>query len=278
MRIRRERARLSAADVSRGLGWPQSKTSRIEAGLYPVSDIEVSYYLGWCRVPADEVATLLELKDIDRRDPGFWTPLSTSMRSLVYHESTATRSTSYESSVVPGLLQTEPYVEALFRGGGFPERKFASGVKARLDRQQILDRPMPGEFIFYIHEQALRLTVGSLSTMHEQLLHLVLAAAREHIAIRVVPMSAGAASGAFEGSFRLFEFSKRDRPLLYLSSWVGGLFIDDASYISGYRGLVPKLADIALSLGQSRELLASLASEYDRAEGDLHADLEEKQL
>jgi hypothetical protein len=283
MRIRRQRAGMSATELSRTLGWSLSKTSRAELGMYRISEVEVVQYLAACGVFQEEANNLLELKAEEERDLGYWMRphetgrLSDSLRSLVYHESTAIRSTNYEPEVIPGLLQTEDYAAALIRARGVSAEIFSSRLRARMDRQAILHRPNPGEFAFFIHEHALRLPVADPAIMHEQLLHLVFSSARPHIDIRVLPMSVGAPASC-QGNFRLFEYSKEHRPLAYFESWVGEMFLDDDAFIASYRELVPKLANLALSEGQSREFLATLASDYDRARGDLDACMEEEQL
>jgi uncharacterized protein DUF5753/helix-turn-helix protein len=283
MRLRRQRIGLNAVDLSRIVGWSESKISRAELGMYRVSEVEVVHYLAACGVPHDELNELLELKRDEERNLGHWMRphdtgnLSNSMRTLIYHETTASRSTSYEPEVVPGLLQTEDYAAALLRGEGAPDEVFSTHLRARMDRKAALYRPDPSEFVFFIHEQALRLPVAESAIMHEQLLSLVFATSQQHIDIRVVPTNAGA-QAVCRGSFRLFEYTKEHRPVVYLEGWVGAIFLDDDAFIASYRQLVPKLASAALNEGQSREFLAALASDHDRAKGTLDAQLEEEQL
>lgn len=99
-----------------------------------------------------------------------------------------------------------------------------------------------------------------------------------HLAIRVLPADAGA-QAMFGGSFRLFEYADH-RPLIYLEGPTSGVFLEDREYVDGYRALLPTIVDIALNEGQSREWLATLASEYDRGGADAHVHdaVEEEQL
>jgi hypothetical protein len=276
---------MTSVDLGRALGWSPSKTSRVESGLYPVSDTEVSQYLAWLHVPHEEIDYVLDVKEIDERDLGFWmrspdtAPMPKSLRSLVYHEATALASTSYETEVVPGLLQTEAYVTELLIGTGrVPDRHLPAYVRARKDRQTILGRSSPGEFTFYIHENALRLPIGSDITMQDQLLHLVFSSVRSNVSIRVVPASAGARA-VCQGSFLLLEYGKKHRPMVFLDAYTGGLFVDDPKYVREYQSLRPRLDAISLSEGESSEFLATLASDYDeRVKGVPDADVEEEQL
>jgi hypothetical protein len=131
-----------------------------------------------------------------------------------------------------------------------------------MERQQIFRWSDPAQFVFFVHEQALRLQVGSPAIMHEQLLHLVLMTALHHVTLRVIPATTGERS-AFGGPFQLLEFSKHPA-LVYLDHFNGGLFLEDRRYVENYEGLVPELTAVALDEEESRSFAAALADEYDR--------------
>jgi hypothetical protein len=69
----------------------------------------------------------------------------------------------------------------------------------------------------------------------------------------------------FGGSFRFMDFVE-DPPVVYAQVHTASLFLEDAVEIARYRELLDDLGLPALNEGQSREWLATLASEYDRAE------------
>lgn len=242
--------------------------------MYPVTEGEVSLYLGRCHVPPDEMQYVRELQKIEERDPGLWSRPRT-MRSLAYHESTALRVTNYEPEFVPGLLQTDAYMTELFRANNLSDDEVRACVEVRKDRQAILYQSNPADFLFFVYEQAFRLPIGDPDTMRDQLLHLVFIAARSNIDIRVVPTSAGVHS-ICRGSFLLLEYGKGHRPLVFLDSWTGGMFIDDRMYVTEYRRLLPKLDSIALSGAESQLWLADLASDHGRAKGEPDAELEDQ--
>ena len=77
------------------------------------------------------------------------------------HESHARRLRSFELVVVPGLLQTEAYAQAILstRVGATTE-ELDEAVAARLGRQEILDREHPPELWVLLDEAALRRPVG----------------------------------------------------------------------------------------------------------------------
>jgi hypothetical protein len=124
--------------------------------------------------------------------------------------------------------------------------------------------------MFFVHEHALRLMVGSQAVMHDQLLALLLSDGLPHVAVRVV-----SAPAVFGGAFRMFEYINHE-PLVYLDGPFSGLFLEDREYIANYRLLIPAIADAALDERESRQVLATLASDYDREGAD--AGVEEEQL
>jgi transcriptional regulator with XRE-family HTH domain len=283
LRLRRERCGLRAVELARKLNWAASTLSRVESGLYPISETQATRYLTLCGVEEEELFALLDIRATEQRNPGYWMrphgmgKLANSLRSLIFHESRASRTTSYEPEVVPGLLQNPQYAAALIRAAGRTGEVFSSLYRARIDRQELLKGSNPLGCLFYIHEQALRLQVGSAQIMHEQLLHLVFSNTRHNVSIRVVPQSAGAES-VCDGNFHLFEYTKDHRPVIYLETWAGALFVEDAAFIQCYRELLPRLDSIALSEEQSTLFLASVASEFDRVKGEPDAQLEEEQF
>jgi uncharacterized protein DUF5753 len=236
------------------------------------------------RLPAPRRRTCYACAEPAQHDHGYWLSphgewLEDSLTSLIYHESTADRMISYEPQVVPGLLQTPAYARVwIERSAPRMARSVDEALEIRMDRKAIVHRPRPAEFVFFVHEQALRTRVGSAAIMHEQLLHIVLAAALEHVTLRIVPAGADA---VFGGPFRLFEYRKYS-PLLYLDGFLTGMFVEDGDVVGDYyRYLVPDLRAMALSAGQSREFAANLADEYDRGRTRRHApiyELEEEHL
>jgi transcriptional regulator with XRE-family HTH domain len=259
LRAIREAWGMTLTDVADRLGWSPSKVSRVERGITGVSPVEMVRYAAHCGGNLEDIDYLLDWckKSVT---PGYW--LSDRLASLIFHESTAVWSASYDPLVVPGLLQTQDYATALIGN-----ERLAPGVaefraKARMDRQDLL-RSRP--FEFYIHEQALRVPVGGNRVMNDQMLKLVLITDQQRITIRVVPTALGA-RGVLGAPFVFFRF-KGSGPLVYLDGMPAGLFVEDRIYVAGYRDLLVEMSDVALGIAESREVLASLASEFDQPEG-----------
>jgi transcriptional regulator with XRE-family HTH domain len=253
-KLRRTRARTgySAAEFAKIVGWSTSKVSRIETELRGITEMDVVRYAAYCRATPDEMEDLIT-RCREAEIPGFW--LSRRLSTLIFHEHTAVSSLSYDPVVVPELLQTENYLNALVRCHKLAARDADYQVKVHLDRQDVLRRR---HFGFFIHEQALRFPVGDDRLMHEQLRKLVVLAEHPWLSIRVVPLAAGP-RGAFGSEFGMFRFEDA-RPLLHLGHRNVGLFLEETSVVEEYQEQLASIADVALDRGRSRELLAALAN------------------
>lgn len=264
----RKAARISGEVVAHRTGWTRTKVARIEHGLLDSSVTDVVHYIVVCGVRLPDAEDVLELARLAERKQGYWLsgkPGAETLRSLVYHEAAADSSIHYEPLVVPGLLQTPKYSrQQIACEPGITQAAIDGGVRTRMERQGVLRGVEPGRFTFFLHEQALRLQVGGPALMVEQLLHLVLVAALDHVMVRVVPSSAGARS-VFGGPFKLLEHAKH-HALTYLDLPRSGLFLE-GSHVDDYRKLVPDLSKIALDGAQSRRFIAALADEYDQVAG-----------
>lgn len=98
---------------------------------------------------------------------------------------------SWDPLLIPGLLQTEDYVRAVFRGGlATSEDEIEEQVDARMARQIILDRGNPPALWFLLDEWVLRRPIGGPTIMYEQLDHLAAMARRPNVNVQVVPYDA----------------------------------------------------------------------------------------
>lgn len=273
----REQAGLTAGELARSLAWSSAMVSRMETGRRASSTTEVIQYVVKCGVMLPEAEPLVDLVRTAECDQGYYISdarIGGSLQSLIFHESSASRSIIYEPLVIPGLLQTSGLARALVTAvhPDADEDLVAGVVRTRLERQRILYVPDPPRFTFYIHEQALRLQIGTDKLMYEQLLHIVLTSALDNVAVRIVP-SAARERSVFGSAFRLMEFCGY-RPIVYLDNLGGGgLILEESRYVRSYQDLMPILADVALDEGQSREFAAGLADAYDRGSREVAADI-----
>jgi hypothetical protein len=84
----------------------------------------------------------------------------------------------------------------------------------------------------------------------------------------VVPTGLGA-HAATAGSFMLMEFAEF-KPVVYLDSETSSVFLEKPVEIAAYQDILAALAETALGEGESRQLIATLATELyaDREDYD----------
>jgi hypothetical protein len=165
---------------------------------------------------------------------------------------------------VPGLLQTEAYMRALFdrhRLRRTPEQ-LENDVEVRLIRQRRLTgEEDPLELVAVIDEAALGREVGGPEVMREQLRHLVEMARLPTVTLQVLSLRDGPHS-AMDGAFTLLSFPEPGDPdLLYISYATGSLHIENDKELATARLMFDQLRGEALNPADSVALIERLAAE-----------------
>jgi transcriptional regulator with XRE-family HTH domain len=257
-----EKAGLTGKQAAQTLSWSPSFVSMLLAGKRGTSEVDIAAFLGMCRVKNPERDRLLALCR-EQENPGWLqqhgSRLPKQLLTLIDHENKAIAISDFQPMVVPGLLQTGDYARALIREtGNAPAGEIEDRVAARLARQSLFNRHRPARFAFYLHEFALRLPVGGPAVMVEQLHHLLRMSTRSYLTLRVVPAVRGGHAG-IAGQFKLMEFAEF-KPVAYLDSETACLFLERPEEIDAYRRILETLAETALGEGESRKLIAALAT------------------
>jgi hypothetical protein len=279
----RKAAGYTGKELARKLGWENSRLNRIENGKYRTNEVDITQYVTMLGHPRPVLNHLLTM--VRQSTEGFVVEphgirLSDQLHTLVRHETTAHTIHNLELTVVPGLLQTKNYANALMvESGRVPADRLPGLLQARLDRQCMFNRPMQPNCTFYIHEFALRLPVGGDRVMNDQLMHLVFMADSHGVSIRAIPTSRGSFSGVGTGPFALLESADElQLPVVYTEMPGATLFMDESAVVEAHRAVLKELDRVALDGGQSRSWLVKLASEYDRPGGCHRGDLAQEQL
>ncbi len=263
---------LDRKQTARRMGWSPTKVTRMLRGERGAKPEDVASILALCGVNGQERTRLLELCR-DQHTKGwlqqFGDRLPKQLHTLVDHEAQAKSIAAFEPVLVPGLLQTRDYARAVVRGiVNVPAAEVDERVLARVARQEVLSRDRPVQSDFFMHEFALRLPVGGSPVMSEQLHHLLQMSVRRTVTLRVIPAAVGA-HAAMAGGFWFMEFPTF-RPVIYLEGETSCLFLERPEEVAAYRKILSALADVALDEGQSRDLIATMATELyaDREEDD----------
>ncbi|MEO6087254.1 MAG: DUF5753 domain-containing protein, partial [Umezawaea sp.] len=216
--------------------------------------------LGACKTPVAEREHLLALHR-ESTAKGWWQGFEpkfpSQLRTLIEHEQLATEVISWQMNLVCGLLQTPDYMRAVISASAtVPSSEIDVRVAARLDRQRVVEGRR--EFIFYVHEQALRLPVGGPAVMSDQLHHLLRMSVRPYIAVRVVPTGLGAHAG-LAGAFTLFRLSGVE-PVVFVEGETSSLFVEAKAQLDSFKKVLGSIAQAALDEEQSRNLITEIAT------------------
>lgn len=265
-------AGLSNSDLARRFGWSAAKVTHMFKAERGLVETDVAQIIGMCRIVGEERNRLLRLVK-DAHEPGWWQEydgrLPAELRTLIDHEDSAVAISNYQSELVPGLLQTRDYTEALLRSSAvIPADEIKERADAREKRQQIFSRYRPAAFHFFIDEYVLRRTGPGREVMSDQVHHLLRMSVRPCIELRVIPDSVGFHAGSV-GPFILMDFNEIN-PVVHMENATSSLFAERAGTVQAYRAILTDLAKVALDGGQSREWIAQRAKELGASlEGDL---------
>lgn len=177
-------------------------------------------------------------------------------RDLYEMEGKAAQIRTYQSYLVPGILQTETYTRAVaqaIRPAISPE-DVEQAVALRMTRQEVLDRPDPPHLWVIIDEAVLYRQVGSAKTMRDQCLHLLRASQRPNVAIQVIPAAEGACC-AFGRSFILLSFTGASQDLVYLEDIGSSRYLREREEVTRYSLVFDYLRGSALADDKSAALI-----------------------
>ncbi|MDT0330011.1 helix-turn-helix domain-containing protein [Nocardiopsis lambiniae] len=249
---------LTLVDAAKGIGMGKSNLSKIEqAESRTVPSATLDKLLDLYGV--DDHATRASLHELAKLagEKGWWARYKDLMpQMLADFEAEACALRSYEAQVIPGLLQTPTYADAIFRANQVrDDEEIAQRVAARIKRQEILHRVDPPTYMAILDEAVLHRQVGSPEVMAEQLRHLVHMAARHNIDLYVLPFSAGA-HPATEGSFVVMDFpDPRDASIAYLETPVTSMYLEEDRQVRLFNDMFGSAQSCSMTAVQSLALI-----------------------
>jgi transcriptional regulator with XRE-family HTH domain len=252
-RLRLAAGKTHADAETAGMGH-RSTLWRIEAGRAKVRPSTVRA-LCWLYDANDTTSDALYAMARQAEQPGWWEEfrgdLPTWFTLYVELEAAARRISTYQPSVVDGLLQTPDYARAIFTAG-YPKPS-ADDVERQIAirsqrQQQLLTRRDPVHLNLVLCESVLLRAVGGPAVLAAQREHLRLLNQRETIDVRVLTFAAGA-HPAVRGQFTVLDLdSDADPDVVYLETLNGGRYLETSSELARYRGVFAELSSRATPL------------------------------
>jgi hypothetical protein len=202
---------MTQEQVSHRFEWHSAKVNRIETARVSVTPRDVRDLLNLYGVGDEDYRESLLKLSRPSREKAWWAEYREVVRpdSFIAMESEASAMCNWEPDVVPGLLQTEAYMRALFAVQDQPDPERM--VALRLTRQRRLTADDPLELSAVIDESVIHRSIGGPEVMAGQLCHLLAVSELASVTLRILPYAAG--EHPFLGtSMAILEF--RDAPEL----------------------------------------------------------------
>ncbi|WEV27930.1 helix-turn-helix transcriptional regulator [Streptomyces sp. 71268] len=185
-------------------------------------------------------------------------------RKVLEEEKRAARIQTFNSSVVPGLLQVEPYTSALFVESmpGKDAEKVALQVASRMHRRAVLESPAPPLYWAIMDEAALRRPVGNSAIMAEQVRHILdVVQHNSTVRVQVLPFSRGV-HPLLGGSLSLLTL-RNGLTFAYVESFATGTSVDTPADVLELTTLLDIARSKALDSKESVVLLRRYLEEYE---------------
>lgn len=231
--------------------WPTPDYERVLRELFGV-DLD---HLGFTR-PTHLVGIDVpeDLSD-DLRWQAFLADVPDSLHRVIALETSALSVRSFQTTLIPGLLQTPGYALAAIQANNptLSADAVYERQRRRMDRARhftdVLDRPT----WFVIAEDAIRRPVGGLEVLADQLGHLLLLASRKPTT-RIQVLPANASFTLLSAPCVLFEVAPR-RHVVWLEQLTASLLVDRPDDVLAYQSAYAHLQAAALPAVDSLEMI-----------------------
>lgn len=267
IRLRKESG-WTQEQVAAELDWSPSKLIRVEGGRSSITKVDLDALLVKYGISSESHRERLQALNRGARERPWWAiyrdDTYPTYLDYVGYEAGAAFIRQFQSSLVPGLLQTAEYAEVL-TASTVAADSGASVVRLRLQRQRELQRrSSPPRQYHVIDEAVLRRHVGigkDPAIMPNQLRYMADRAENDELlTVRVIPFNAGAHPG-LPGPFTLLEFDGTMPDVLYLDAGreTISLISGGDPRIAEYADNFENLLESALSADESIEFIREAA-------------------
>ncbi|MFF9119036.1 DUF5753 domain-containing protein [Streptomyces massasporeus] len=261
LRSLRKEAGIGAEAAGKYIRSSEAKICRMELAQVTCKHDDVMDLLGFYNVTdLDVLSHFAEMVRISRQ-PGWWQRFDGVLPDwagkLIGLQEAASIIRTYEVQLVPGLLQTPAYTEAVVRHAyplASPE-EVAARVELRRIRQDVLSREEPPRLWAVLDEAVLRRPMGGAQVMREQLEHLNKMSQLGHVTVQIAPFDRpGCIAGGFPITHLRFDLPAL-ADVVYLEQLRDAEYVAKPEQTQYYRSVLDGLAHSALSPQESIDLI-----------------------
>lgn len=260
----RKQAGLTLAELSTATGISKPKLGHMESGRYQQQPDDLAGALRACGAEQSGIDRLTSLSG--RSDSkAWWAPWAHVVpdwfKTFVGLEGLAESEFVYEPLVLPGLMQTEEYAQAVTGATGFVRQNHTERfVSFRLARARRLEQEDPLRFHAVVGDAALRLAVATPEVRSAQYERLVELAEQPHVRFQVLTPECGPHDAGGTGQFFVLHFAEA-RPIAYTELLDGAVYVQDPDDVRTYTLAAENLQHVALDPDESLSYVKALLSD-----------------
>lgn len=269
LRELRSTAGLTHADAARALGSAESKIGRIENAQSGVRLPDLRALLDAYDVTDGQLRSEMEDLAREARHKGWWSRYTNAVDSTytayVAAEWDAAELYNVETNLVPGLLQTPEYTEAVIRlqSPDFTSEAVEAQIKVRAERRQILSRDNPLHLWVIISESVLYQRVAGRDVMRAQFEALIESSKQQNIDLQILPRE-DPMNACLYGPFVIMGFPRTvETDVVYTESPTSALYYEEAPDVETYTILFRRLNMAAANVSKSRALIRDALKKMD---------------
>jgi transcriptional regulator with XRE-family HTH domain len=247
------------------LNWGRGKVGRFEANQWKRP--EMSDIRDLLRIYGVEDSEREELEDLamQARARPWWRDYPEVFENeFPGFENDASRINVFMPLLLPGLLQTPEYLEAVTRASPRPPAWRERALDTRVRRQEILARRdgTAPELVAVITEASLLYRWGTQADRREQVAHLAEMSQRPGVELRIQRFADGAPQGLFS-PINIFEFPGDEPSLVYTETDTAMQEVSDKEQVSTYAQSFGRALNAGREPAETTAFLQQLAEQLE---------------
>jgi len=254
---------LTVDQVAERLLCSPSKVSRMETGHGAATPRDIRDLCDLYGVTDEAERERLMRLSHESKQHGWWHSHDLDFGTYVGLEEDAVATKYYQSTIIPGVLQTADYARAVHEvvlPRLLPDR-IEELVEVRMIRQRRLTQENPPRFTAVLDEAAVHRMVGGRRVMAAQLAKILEMSALSNITVQILPYQLGA-HPAMESNFIIVELPPPTPGVVFVEGLIGSLYLERSDDLDRYHTVFEQLQAIALNPKDSIDLITSLTRSY----------------
>ena len=255
---------LTVEQAAERLMFSMSKLSRMETGHGVATPRDIRDLCELYEVTGEAERERLMSLAREGKQQGWWQSYELNQfADYVGLEAAAVSIRRYQSTVIPGLLQTRDYARIVHEVmiPKLTRERIDEFVEVRMTRQRLLTQNPAPRFWVVLDEAALHRLVGGRQVMSAQLDRLIEVTDLPNVTMQIIPYEAGA-HPAMDSTFSMLDFDGSVPSVVYVEGLVGWIYVDSPQDLVRYQQVFECLCAMALTPQASVELVARVGAQH----------------